>query len=256
MWVGSTHGLLSMRFLQAIYSVYIGLLFFIALVLFVPFYLIALTLAEKPRLEMMYATNRVGLRIWSWLCFIRVRIEGKATWSPPPLIVGNHCNMLDMAVCAIACEHAVKVLAKQEFTRIPVLGFLFRSIAVLVARDSPESRQRSVAALRVAMDAGWPVFIFPEGTRNRSPEPLQMFRDGPFRFAIDAQAPIQPFVQLNMRSAQRLNTLLFQPATVTFRWLPPIPTTGLTEADLPALRDKVRALIEEELRRDDPAFAA
>lgn len=244
-----------MRVIQAIYSVYIALLFTLTLACLVPCYFVALLFADKPRLEIMYAANRIGMRCWSILCGIRIRIEGRAAWSPPPVIVGNHCNMLDMPVCAVACEHAVKVLAKQEFAKIPLLGFLFKSIAVLVERDSPESRQRSVAILRVALlQDHWPVFIFPEGTRNRGEEPLQRFRDGPFRFAIDAQAPIQPFVQLNMRGAQRHNSLLFRPATVIFRWLPPIATIGMTEADLPALRDRVRDLIEAELRRDDPAF--
>ncbi|GAB3259569.1 lysophospholipid acyltransferase family protein [Chitinimonas naiadis] len=244
-----------MRIIQAIYSAYVGLLFLIGVAGVIPFYFVAFLLPDRPRLTLMFAANRVSMRLWSLLSGIRVSVEGQARWQPAPVIVGNHCNMLDMPVCAIACAQPAKVLAKQEFARIPLLGFLFRSFAVLVTRDSPESRQRSVAELGKALHAGWPVFIFPEGTRNRGTTPLQSFRDGPFRFAIAAQAPLQPFVQLNMRGAQRVNSLLFRPARVVFRWLPPIETAGLTEADLPALRDRVYALIEAELRRDDPAFA-
>ncbi|WP_374354199.1 lysophospholipid acyltransferase family protein [Chitinimonas sp.] len=243
-----------MRLLQAIYSIYVGLLFMLGLAAVIPFYFIAFLLNDRQRLTLMYAANRYSMRCWSWLCGLRVVVEGQAAWEPAPVIIGNHCNMFDMPVCAMACVKPVRVLAKQEFARIPLLGFLFRSFAVLVTRDSPESRQRSVAVLRQALDAGWPVFIFPEGTRNRGDSPLQAFRDGPFRFAIAAQAPIQPFVQLNMRGAQRPNSLLCAPAKLTFRWLAPISTQGLTEADLPALRDRVHALIEAELRRDDPAF--
>lgn len=243
-----------MRFVQAIYSIYIGLLFLAGVLAVVPLYLVALLLSDRPRLALMFAANRVSMRCWSWLTGIRVTVEGRAAWETPAVFVGNHCNLLDMPVCAIACAQPIKVLAKQEFARIPVLGFLFRSFAVLVMRDSPESRQRSVAILAEAMAAGWSVLIFPEGTRNRTPAPLQSFRDGPFRFAIAAQVPVQPFVQLNMRGVQRFGTLLFRPGHITFRWLPPVPTAGLTEADLPALRDRVRDMIEAERRRDDPAF--
>ncbi|QDQ27171.1 1-acyl-sn-glycerol-3-phosphate acyltransferase [Chitinimonas arctica] len=245
----------AMRIIQAIYSIYVGLMFTLGLAAVVPFYLPAFLLDERRRLTVMYAVNRVSMRVWSLLTGIRVRIEGQAAWQPAPVIIGNHCNVLDMPVCAIACAQPVKVLAKQEFARIPLLGFIIKSFAVLVTRDSPESRQRSIAILSAALGRGWPVFIFPEGTRNRGATPLQPFRDGPFRFAIAAQAPIQPFVQLNMRGVQSPNTLMLRPGRVIFRWLPPIPTTGLTEADLPALRDKVYALIEAQLRRDDPAFA-
>ncbi|WP_269531383.1 1-acyl-sn-glycerol-3-phosphate acyltransferase [Chitinimonas sp. BJYL2] len=245
-----------LRAVQALYSLYVGLMFISCVMAVMPFYLLAPVLSERQSLTLMYAVNRGIMRLWSWLTLIRVRVEGQAAWEPAPVIVGNHCNMLDMPVCAIACARPVKVLAKQEFARIPVLGFLFRRFAVLVERDSSESRQRSVTILNQALAEQWPVFIFPEGTRNRGDTPLQDFRDGPFRVAVQAQVPIQPFVQINMRGVQMLNSLLFRPGKLTFRWLPPVPTAGLGEADLPALRERIKAMIEAELRRDDPAFCA
>jgi 1-acyl-sn-glycerol-3-phosphate acyltransferase len=245
-----------MRLLRAVYSVYIGLLFLICLIAVIPIYVVALAYQGERRLTVMFAANRYAMRCWSILSGVRIVVEGSAAWSPAPVIVGNHCNLLDMPVCAVAFARPAKVLAKQEFARMPLLGFLFRQATVLVERDSPESRQRSLAVLRDALGKGWPVFIFPEGTRNRGETPLQTFRDGPFRFAIAAQAPVQPFVQLHMRSVQAHNSLLFKPGKVVFRWLPPIQTTGLTDDDVVPLRERVYALIEAELKRDDAAFRA
>jgi 1-acyl-sn-glycerol-3-phosphate acyltransferase len=213
-----------------------------------------MTRRDEARLRLMYAANRVSMLAWSYLTGIRVRVEGEAAWGQAMVIVGNHCNVLDMPVCAIACVSPVKLLAKAEFARIPFLGFLFRSFAVLVERDSADSRRAGVRALADALGRGWPVFLFPEGTRNRTLEPLQPLRDGAFRAAVAAQVPLQPFVQINARGALIFDTLFFRPATIVFRWLPPIQTTGLTEEDVPTLRERVRALLEGELRRDDPAF--
>jgi 1-acyl-sn-glycerol-3-phosphate acyltransferase len=244
------------KLLSAVYSVYLGLLFGLSLVLVALTYPLAICLGERRKLAAIYAINRYAMRIWSWLCGIHVRIEGQAQWTPAPVIVGNHCNMLDMPVCAIACAHPVKVLAKAEFAKLPVLGFMFRTFAVLVERESAESRRAGVKVLNAALQDGWPIFMFPEGTRNRGNTPLQDFKDGAFRTAIAAQAPIQPFVQLRMRRIQRHNTLLFRPGLIIFRWLAPIDTRGMSDADLPALRARVYALLEAELRRDDPDFAA
>ncbi|QNM96873.1 lysophospholipid acyltransferase family protein [Chitinimonas koreensis] len=243
-----------MRVLQAFYGIYLGLLFMAGVVGVMPFYVVASFLSDRPRLALMFGANRVAMRLWSLLTGVRIRVEGQAVWQPAHVLVGNHCNLLDMPVCAVACARPVKVLAKQEFARMPLLGFLFRSFAVLVARDSADSRRAGAQALARALAEGWPVLLFPEGTRNRTAAPLQPFRDGAFRAAIAAQVPIQPFVQLRMRSVQQLNTLWFRPGRLIFRWLPPVPTAGLGEDDVAALRDRVYALIEAELKRDDPAF--
>jgi len=244
-----------MRIIRALYSVYIGLLFMAGVIAVIPAYLVALCMKDRARLRLMFAANRLSMRCWSVLTGIRVEVQGQAAWQPAAVFIGNHCNILDMPVCAIACVEPIKVLAKQEFARIPFLGFLFRSFAVLVERGSAESRRAGARALADALRSGWSVLLFPEGTRNRTPQPLQPFKDGAFRAAIAAGVPVQPFVQLRMRSVQTVNTLWFRPGKVIFRWLPPIPTTGLTDEDVNALRDRVHAVIEAELLRDDPAFA-
>jgi 1-acyl-sn-glycerol-3-phosphate acyltransferase len=244
-----------MFLLRAVYSVYVGLLFLLGVISVIPAYFVALLALKEPhRLGLMFAANRRAMLVWSFLTGIRVRVDGRAAWGQSVIMTGNHCNMLDMPVCAIACAGPVKVLAKAEFARIPFLGFLFRSFAVLVTRESADSRRAGAKALAEALEQGWSVLLFPEGTRNRTSEPLQPFRDGAFRAAIASGKPIQPFVQINSRGAQIFNTLLFRPNLITFRWLPLVPTAGLTEDDIPALRDKVYGLIEAELRRDDPAF--
>ncbi|PHV11136.1 lysophospholipid acyltransferase family protein [Chitinimonas sp. BJB300] len=243
-----------LKLLSVFYSVYVGLMFGMGLVLVSLTYPLAMLLAERRKLTVIYTINRYAMRVWGALTGIRLRVEGQAAWLPAPVIVGNHCNILDMPICAMACVKPVKLLAKAEFARVPVLGFMFRTFAVLVERDCAESRRAGVKALSGALKAGWPIFIFPEGTRNRGASPLQNFKDGAFRTAIAAQAPIQPFVQLRMRQVQLHNRLLFKPGQLIFRWLPPISTLGMTDADVPALRARVYAMIEAELLREDPSF--
>ncbi|MFC4159880.1 lysophospholipid acyltransferase family protein [Chitinimonas lacunae] len=245
-----------LRFFQTFYGIYLGLLFMLAVLSVVPPYLLAGLLAESRRQRWYMSANRYAMLAWSLLSGIRFRYEHRERLRPDRayVCVTNHCNLLDMPSCAIGFIHPVRPLAKVEFARIPVLGFIFKRFCVLVERGSSESRRRSAMALVRTLGQGDSILLFPEGTRNRTPEPLQPFRDGAFRAAIDAQVPILPFVQIGMRELQELNTLWFRPGWALVRYLEPIETTGMTEADVPLLRERVRSLIEAELLREDPTF--
>ncbi len=247
-----------MRLFQALYSLYVALLFIVLITLVVPVYILAMPFPPKTAMKIMFNGNWAVMRLWSLLSLIGVRIEGLHNRQPDKayICVGNHCNMLDMPVCAIGFRQPARPLAKMEFARMPVLGFLFKRFSVMVARDSAESRRKSALIMNELLRSGESILIFPEGTRNKTKEPLQPFKDGAFRSAIATQAPILPFVQINMRSCQDFGTVFFRPGQTIIRFLPPIDTTGLTENDIPALRNQVRDLIEAELLRDDPNFAA
>ena len=69
------------------------------------------------------------------------------------------------------------------------------------------------------------------------------FKDGAFRLAIDAGVPILPLVVCGTSTALRKHDWRVNPARAEVRVLEPIETTGLTIADVPALRDRVRDLI-------------
>jgi 1-acyl-sn-glycerol-3-phosphate acyltransferase len=86
--------------------------------------------------------------------------------------------------------------------------------------------------------------IFPEGTRSRTRE-LLPFRDGAFRLAVETGCPILPMAVAGTRGALRKGSLVFGRADAEVRVLEPIPTAGLTLADVPALRERVRSLIDE-----------
>jgi 1-acyl-sn-glycerol-3-phosphate acyltransferase len=86
--------------------------------------------------------------------------------------------------------------------------------------------------------------IFPEGTRSRG-NGLLPFKDGAFRIAIETGAPILPLVVAGTRRAMAKGSFRFQRARARVKVLDPIETKGLTLDDVGALRDRVRALIED-----------
>ena len=87
------------------------------------------------------------------------------------------------------------------------------------------------------------IMIFPEGTRSRTWEMLP-FKDGAFRLAIEAGAPILPIAVTGTRNAMAKGTFRFLPARAIAQLLEPIETTGLTLRDIAVLKQQSRERIE------------
>ena len=246
------------KILASIYTVYVGLLFFLCLtcmlIIYVPLLLIR---NERTRMKVVYFFNKLFLKwIWSTLVGIWVTVEGREKIDDDKTyaFVCNHSNMLDIPFTASCIEHYYKPLVKKELMSFPVLGPLLRMTSLGVDRSSPESRKNISAKMAEVMRNGLSLLIFPEGTRNRTPEPTKEFYDGAFKAAIAAQANIAPMVLINIRHLQPVDSNWVYPGRITMRFLDPISTVGMTEADTEALKNKTRSMIDEVLRKEDVLF--
>jgi len=105
-----------------------------------------------------------------------------------------------------------------------------------------------VSILKSVMQKGVSIFIFPEGTFNETQDPLKNFYDGAFRIAIETERPIKPILfldtydRLNYKSIFSLN-----PGKNRAVFLNEIDTVGLTQNDLPLLKQRVYDYMEEKL---------
>ena len=71
------------------------------------------------------------------------------------------------------------------------------------------------------------------------------FKDGAFRLAIETGTPILPIAVAGTRYAMAKGSFRFQPARALAVHLDAIETTGMSPADIPALKEQTRAAIEE-----------
>lgn len=184
------------------------------------------------------------LRLWSWifsmLTFIRYSFYGRENFRPGQsyIYVSNHTSFLDIPGLTMLFPGEYRPLAKKELLRIPVFGWIARSAAVIVDRSSGESRKRSMDKLKRLLMEGLSILIFVEGTQNRSKEPLQPFKDGAFRIAIDTQRPVLPMVVVGAGPLMPPGTIRMRPGHVKLIVAPEISTVGLGTADLPALKQR------------------
>jgi 1-acyl-sn-glycerol-3-phosphate acyltransferase len=138
------------------------------------------------------------------------------------IVIFNHYSLLDMFAINRHFVIAAKPLIKKELLSIPILGWLFRMTAIPIDRNSSASKQAGFIKMKEELDKGISILIFPEGTRNRTTKPLNPFKDGAFRLAIETNTAIQPAVILNTRKLAKPNSLIFKPGTIIVQYLPPI----------------------------------
>ena len=123
-----------------------------------------------------------------------------------------------------------------------------------VDRSSKEARNASKVRMLNELKQGISILIFPEGTRNRTKNPLIPFYDGAFELAIEAQVPILPVVLTNIRKINRVDTLLVQPGTLEITHLPPIDTKGLSIHQLEELKQRTFDVMKNNLLQHDEYF--
>lgn len=79
--------------------------------------------------------------------------------------------------------------------------------------------------------------IYPEGTRNRSKEPLKPFYDGAFKLAIESGKEIMPCILLGTRKAMPINKSFYLlPTRLEMHFLPPVSSEHIA---VKALNQKV-----------------
>ncbi len=186
---------------------------------------------------------------WGFICGIRMEVvrNPKVKKDESYVFTGNHKSNLDAMLWVYSVDNLSKGLAKREVLDFPVLGYLFKKTCVIVDRGDKDSRKNSYALMKEEFSKGISIFIFPEGTRNKTKLLLQPFRDGAFRIAIDLQKPIAPVVMLNTGALIPNRGILFKPGKVKCIFLDPIPTAGMTEANLEELKSKTFAVMEKVL---------
>lgn len=237
-----------LRPLQWVYCIYAFLSFIGILLVLFPFVIIASFFGVIKGGNIISSICRIWGNIWHPLIgiFHRNIYEAPIEKEKQYVFVANHISYMDIPLIFQGIRNKnVRVLAKSEFGKVPIFGFLYRYATVMVDRSSAESRAKSIRRLKDVMNHNVSVFIYPEGTFNETEAPLKSFYDGAFRMAIETGTPVKPVLFLD--TVQRLHyksIFSLTPGKSRAVILPEIPVEGLTLADVPALRKKAYDAME------------
>lgn len=151
----------------------------------------------------------------------------------PYVVVCNHNSFMDVPLSSTGIPGTNKTIAKIEMSRVPIFGIIYKRGSVLVDRKNEQSRKKSYLQMKEVLQMGLHMCIYPEGTRNKSTEPLQRFHDGAFRLAIDAQKQVIPsLIFYTTKVLPRHKMFYYWPHHVEMHFLPPVSSANKSIGEL------------------------
>lgn len=239
-----------------IWKLYIAVIFFIFALLFYPLFWV---------LQLKAKWRKHGFQIfilWSWLlrifCYYPVRIKLNSPLPKAPyIIVSNHTSYLDIFLLpSILPQHPFAFLGKAEILNYPIVRTYFKALNIPVYRKNKSKAGQALVQAKKAMEDGWSIVIFPEGTIPEEQIPQMIpFKNGAFRLAKNLNVPVLPltFTQ-NFHLFSDPTQLLgpAHPGVVEVHIHPYISAEEVAASSIEEISDKCFDLIEAPIRLAHP----
>ncbi|MBS1513179.1 MAG: 1-acyl-sn-glycerol-3-phosphate acyltransferase [Bacteroidetes bacterium] len=214
------------------------------LIIFIPS-MLAYLMDEVKGQYYFIAVSRLWMNIWLPLIGCPLTIKGREYFKRGEnyIVTFNHNTLLDVPLSAPYVPGANKTIAKASFAKVPLFGWFYSKGSVLVNRNDDSSRVKSYEAMKTVLSQGLHMCIYPEGTRNRTAEPLKPFYDGAFKLAAETGKSIIPCVIVGTKKAMPVNKFFYLlPTKLEMYFLPPIPSP---DTSIKQLKEKVFDTMKE-----------
>ncbi len=165
------------------------------------------------------------------------------------MLVSNHTSMLDIMLMLKVSKNPFVFIGKKELETIPLFGFFYRRVCILVDRDSAKSRTTVYRRAQKRLQQGLSICIFPEGGVPDEHIILDDFKDGAFKMAIAHKIPVVPMTFYDNKRRFSFTFYSGGPGRLRVRVHQFFATHNLKEADKTMLRESVREIILKELEQ-------
>ena len=237
--------------LTLLYRIWFYILVLMPIIILFPF-ILATILSEKT-----YPLFFKIARLWSKIILIGMgfnySIEGDEVFEDGKsyMLVANHTSMTDIMLMLIAVKnHPFVFVGKKELAKIPIFGFIYKRVCILVDRANSKSRYQVFERAQKRIHQGLSICIFPEGGVPEEHIVLDEFKDGAFRIAIEHGLPIVPMVFFDNKKRFSYTFFSGTPGKMRAKIYPIIETKGKTLEDRNALKQQVRDIILQPLLED------
>jgi len=240
----------------SLWAVWVMILFIVTMLLFfIPFLLFSYFRRDPQKTHSFIRLARVWMGVFLPLAGCPLRIKGREHFRKGEtyIVVCNHNALLDVPVSYPGIPGGNKTIAKIEMAKIPLFGMIYRTGSVLVDRKNENSRRDSFTKMKEVLDMGLHMCLYPEGTRNKTDQPLKEFHTGAFRLALHSGKAIIPALIFNTRKIMPPGkTLYFRPHRLSMHFLPAVTPTPDDTVD--TLKQKVFDIMWDYYTRHTAAY--
>jgi len=146
---------------------------------------------EKKRLRLNYSQTQLDA------LNIKINIENKEKLPQDGqyLLIANHRGIIDPPIIEIVLKDTEVFgpwVSKKELYNSPFFGLFVRNAGSILLDREKNQMSGFFADIKKAVKKGDSIFIFPEGTRNKSDQQLTKFKEGSRIIALKNRLPILP----------------------------------------------------------------
>ena len=200
------------------------------------------------------AKKRASLAIVSWAFNVVIFISGvkrtvigeeNVPKDQAVLYVGNHRSIFDIVLAYPRVPNPTGFIAKKEILKVPLLNIwmIYMDCLFLDRKDIRKGLEMVLTAIEKVKN-GISIFIYPEGTRNKTDEPLGEFHKGSFKIAQKSGCPIVPVVINHSDEILEKHMPFIKSTKVTIEYCKPIVLSELSKEDQKNIDSYVKNIIE------------
>ncbi|ETN94129.1 1-acyl-sn-glycerol-3-phosphate acyltransferase [Zhouia amylolytica] len=238
------------KFLILVWRIWFYVLVAVPIIIMFP---VLLVLSSSDRLypQFFWVARNVWANIILYgMGFIpRIDRQQKMEKGKSYMLIANHTSMTDIMLMLKASPNPFVFVGKKELVKIPVFGFFYKRVCIMVDRNSAGSRTAVYKRAQKRLHQGLSVCIFPEGGVPDEDILLDKFKDGAFRLAIQHRIPIVPMVFYDNKRRFPYDFFEGSLGLMRVKKLRFIETNGHATIDKNHIREKCWSVIHDELSR-------
>ena len=169
------------------------------------------------------------------------------------LYIGNHRSFFDILLTYVLCPDLTGYVAKKEMEPIPLLSIWMRYLHCLfLDRKNIKEGMKTILTAIEKVKSGISICIFPEGTRNKGTDELELlpFHEGSFKIATKSGCPIIPMAISNSAEIFENHFPKIKPCKVVVEYGKPIYPEQLPKEDKKRLGEYTQGIILEMLKKN------
>ena len=233
---------------SVLFQIWFYILVAIPIFIFLPL-LVLLSASEKWYPQFFWVARNIWANfiLYGMGCMPKIKREQQLVKGKSYMLVANHTSMLDIMLMLKVSPNPFVFVGKKELVKIPVFGFFYKRVCIMVDRGDSRSRTAVYRRAQKRLNQGLSICIFPEGGVPEEHVLLDEFKDGAFKMAIAHKIPIVPMTFFDNKERLPFTLTKGKPGQTRVKVHRFFETENLDEAHKASLREEIREIILHDL---------